>query len=601
MPGKTLDIETFFGASGISGPDHLAYIIAGRFNDWNSYRTEWLREKHELRNYLFATDTTSTSNSKLPWKNSTTVPKLTQIRDNLHANYMAALFPTQDWLRWEGDSDKDEEKSKRSAIENYIKTKLVQDRAEVTLSKLVLDYIDNGNCFATVEWVDESRTNEETGEVIQGYIGPRIIRVDAHDIVFNPLSSNFASTPKIVRTLKTLGELAAEIEELPETEYKSKLSKVLDKSSAIRRNAGNLEPSDSLISDGFTVDGFGSYQLYLQSDYVEILTFYGDLYDVETNTLKRGHTIQVVDRAFVVKDEPNDNWTVTDMFHHAGWRMRPKNLYAMGPLDNLVGMQYRIDHLENLKADVFDMIAYPMQKVRGVVEDYDYGPGNRIYVGDDGDVDFLHPDATALNAEIQIDVLERRMEQLAGAPREAIGIRSPGEKTAFEVQTLDNAASRLFLNKIKHFEKVFLEPLLNDMLAIARQNIQSSDVVRSVASDIDAVVFSTVTKDDITANGLLRPRGASHFAERANQIQNIVTLMNSAAFQDEAVKVHLSGKRLAKLLEELSDLDKFEIFSENIRVIEQGQTQQLLNSSQEQADVASITPPGISDADQQEV
>jgi hypothetical protein len=27
----------------------------------------------------------------------------------------------------------------------------------------------------------------------------------------------------------------------------------------------------------------------------------------------------------------------------------------MGPLDNLVGLQYRIDHLENAKADALDL------------------------------------------------------------------------------------------------------------------------------------------------------------------------------------------------------------------------------------------------------
>ena len=55
----------------------------------------------------------------------------------------------------------------------------------------------------------------------------------------------------------------------------------------------------------------------------------------------------------------------------------------MGPLDNLVGMQYRIDHLENLKADVFDQIAYPIIKIRGDVEDFDFEPAARIYMGEE--------------------------------------------------------------------------------------------------------------------------------------------------------------------------------------------------------------------------
>jgi hypothetical protein len=76
-----------------------------------------------------------------------------------------------------------------------------------------------------------------------------------------------------------------------------------------------------------------------------------------------------------MSNEENPSWLGKCPIFHAGWRERPDNLYAMGPLDNLVGMQYRIDHLENLKADVFDQIAYPILKIRGDVEDFDFEPG----------------------------------------------------------------------------------------------------------------------------------------------------------------------------------------------------------------------------------
>ena len=132
-------------------------------------------------------------------------------------------------------------------------------------------------------------------------------------------------------------------------------------------------------------------------------------------------------------------WLGRDPIFHVGWRDRPDNLYSMGPLDNLVGMQYRIDHLENLKADVFDQIAYPVLKIRGDVEDFDFEPNARIYLGDEGDVGYLVPDSTALNADFQIQNIEAKMEMMAGAPREAMGIRSAGEKTAFEVNQLDDS------------------------------------------------------------------------------------------------------------------------------------------------------------------
>ena len=85
----------------LRGDDH-ARNIANMWDVFNKQRREKIDEWKELRNYLFATDTSTTSNQTLPWKNSTTLPKLTQIRDNLHSNYLSALFPNDQWLRWEG-------------------------------------------------------------------------------------------------------------------------------------------------------------------------------------------------------------------------------------------------------------------------------------------------------------------------------------------------------------------------------------------------------------------------------------------------------------------------------------------------------------------
>jgi len=73
--------------------DVLARTISDMWVRWDSSRSSWKTEQQELRNYLFATDTRKTSNSKLPWKNSTVTPKLTQIRDNLHANLYGCFIP----------------------------------------------------------------------------------------------------------------------------------------------------------------------------------------------------------------------------------------------------------------------------------------------------------------------------------------------------------------------------------------------------------------------------------------------------------------------------------------------------------------------------
>ena len=588
MAGTTLDLKE------ILQPDNMAVQISENFRTWNNLRNPWLNGKRELRNYVFATDTRTTTNSQLPWKNSTTLPKLCQIRDNLHANYMSSLFPNQDWLSWEGEDSNGEDRKKREAIQFYMRNKVRRTQFETTVEQLVLDYIDYGNAFATTEWINESMEDETTGEIIQGYIGPKLVRVSPLDIVFNPIASDFTKAPKIIRTVKMFGELKRDIEDLPnDPDVRDLFNQALGKVATVRKRMTGMNETDIGKDDRFNIDGFGSMFEYYNSGYVELLTFYGDMYDVTADKFYKNHIITVVDRSTILSIRPNPNWFGNDGFHHVGWRSRQDNLYAMGPLDNLVGMQYRIDHLENLKADVFDQIAAPVLKVIGHVEDFEWKPYARIYCGDEGDVVPLPPDTTALNADTQIALLEQKMEEMAGAPREAMGFRTQGEKTAFEFQTLTTAANRIFQKKIGYFEATLLEPALNDMLELSRRNMQENDVVRVLDDESAAVLFKTVTREDLVAKGRLRPRGASTFARKATLVQNLTNFSNSAVAQDPAVNVHISGLRVAELMEELLDLDKFNLVQPNIRLEEQAETQRLMQSTQEVLQAEQATPAGL--------
>ena len=566
MAGTTIDIESMID------PHALAVDISNRWSSWNNSRSEKIEEWKELRNYIYATDTRTTSNSKLPWSNSTTTPKLTQIADNLHANYFAALFPQKRWMKFEANDEEANTKSKRDVIQAYMETKLRQSDFINTTSKLINDYIQYGNCFATVDYTRKF-TDFEDGDRATNYIGPKLIRISPFDICFNPTASEFANTPKIVRSVLTLGEIQRKVEETIDNEHMSDIfSKMLG-----NRGAAKGNDIDVNKSEGFIADGFSSITDYYESNYVEILTFYGDIYDASTGDFHNNRIITIVDRAYVLSNEENPSWLGRDPIFHVGWRDRPDNLYSMGPLDNLVGMQYRIDHLENLKADVFDQIAYPVLKIRGDVEDFDFEPNARIYLGDEGDVGYLVPDSTALNADFQIQNIEAKMEMMAGAPREAMGIRSAGEKTAFEVNQLMTAAGRIFQHKTAHFERVFLEPILNAMLESSRRAMDSADVVRVLNEDTGLFFFEQITREDIQANGKIIPIGARHFAERAQRVQNITTLYQIKA-SDPSVASHLSGKEFARILAD--ELGEPSLFAENIAVAEQLETQKVVTEAQ---------------------
>lgn len=556
-PGSTIDFHQL-----VDG-DTLAHRIADLWNEWgNAFRAKWVEEQKEKRNYVFATDTRTTSNNKLPWSNSTTTPKLCQIRDNLAANYQSALFPNSDWLKWEGDTEQDQEKAR--VIQAYMKNKLSQDKFEDKVLELIFDFID-GNCFAKAEYVAEYV--EVDGELIPKYIGPRIVRISPYDIAFNPTANDFRTTPKIVKSIVSLGDIKKAIKDDPAGN--ENLSGIFDK---MRSNRMVVRQSDAEIhkSEGYVADGFSNITNYYETDYVELLTFYGSYYDSVNDELIDNEEIVVVDRAYVVSRKKIPSWLGSDGIHHVGWRLRPDNLYAQGALDNLVGLQYRADHLENLKADAFDQIAYPQKKIVGQVEEFSNSPGSDIYVGDDGDVVYLTPPDATLQADFQIDRIFNLMEEMAGAPRQAMGIRTPGEKTAFEVDSLNNASDRIFKSKTSYYESNFLEHLLNDMLEMSVRNMKDSEIIRTIDDSTGVEIFKTITKEDIKARGNLRPKGARHFAERNTRLQNLNQFALIKA-QDPTVAAHVSGKKFARLMAE--ELGEPELFGDNVTVYEQIETQ----------------------------
>ena len=565
MAGKVAQIKE------IISRETLPRQLAGLYETWRIQRMEKEAEWRELRNYLFATDTTKTTNSKLPWKNKTTLPKLTQIRDNLHANYMDALFPNDNWLKWEGYSLDAVTGKKRLAIESYVKNKLRESKFRETVSQLLFDYIDYGNVFAEVTYVNDVKIDMNTEEETILYRGPKLVRISPFDIIFNPTATSFKESPKFTRYLKSVGELKKDVEKRPDLNYDNA---AFNKAMQTRSSISAFRMEDIHKAEAFLVDGFGTLQEYYQSNLIEILEFEGDIYDQVNDRLLENRIVTIIDRSYVIRNIENPSWLGRDSKHHVGWRERPDNLYAMGPLDNLVGMQYRVDHLENLKADALDLTIHPPIQITGDVEPFVWGPNETIHVPEDGGVQPLNINSAAFQVNNEIGNLLQIMEEMAGAPREAMGIRSPGEKTAFEVQQLQNSAGRIFQHKVNKFEIEFLEPILNTMLEVSRRYADIAEITKVMDNDLGVVDFLSITKEDITAKGKLRPIGARHYAARAQLVQNMLGLFNGALGQ--YITPHISGKRLAALVEEYMGFEQYDFIQENAAIFEQAETQRLV-------------------------
>lgn len=581
----------------IIAKDDVGVFIANKYIEWETYRNARVTEWEEVSRYVFATDTTKTRNSKLPWSNKTTIPKLCQIRDNLFANYMSALFPKRKWITWEGDSIEDEEISKKEAIEAYMMWATDTNQFYDEVAKGATDYIDKGNAFFTAVWQDMRNAQNAAG-TSQGHTAkPVLRRISPLDIVFDPTAPSFEESHKIIRSYISIGEvsemLARPTLDEGEREYLEALFVYMrDIRGQALAHDGPVRTKDAI----FDIQGYGSFKEYLASNTVEVLTFYGDMYNEETGEFKRDQVIKIVDRHKVMSQIDNPSLLGHAPIFHVGWRINPDNLWAMGPLDNLVGMQYRIDHIENLKADLIDITAVPPLKVSGYVEDFTWGPMERINVGDNGDVAMMIPDTGALQHNTEISILESRMEEMAGSPREAMGFRTPGEKTKYEVQQLENAASRVFQNKITQFERQGIEQALNFMLELARRNVQSA-TVRVFDTENKLSDFLTVTNSDLTGTGQIKPVAARHFAEQANLVQNLTQFYGSSIGQDPEVRSHFSSVRLAAMTESLFDWEQFDIVEPYVRLTEQQEFQRMQNAGEEDTQAEIDTPAGLSEGD----
>ena len=555
MP-RTFDIKV------LQEPDGLADAIATKFTSWEIAKEDWYKNVKETLENLYATSTRDIYNQKRDTDNSTHIPKLTQIRDMLVTYYLDAMFSLPDSVEWEPYSTENVSTNTKNALKALIKQMQKDSGFEDIARTLVEDFVDYGNTFATAVNV-----TEKLGEKII-YQGPKAVRLNPSDIFFDPLVADFKKTPKIIRSIMTIGELMKSVEEFPDDEntYKKAVKEAVKKRGEIK-NSLSVGNSDELKDDVVRIAGCGSWREYYNSDTVEILTFYGDIFDMSDNTLHKGKRIVIMDRCKVLLEEDIPDYGFLDNIFKGGWRDRKDILWSMSPLDNIKGMQFMIDFLENKRADIFNFISNPVVVTRGDVEMPEYlYPGSQIGLDVDGDFQFAKPDATALQADTYIQMYLTMMEEMAGTPREAMGFRTPGEKTAFEVSQLNTASSRLFNEKVRKFEKEILEPLLTLMIRMYLA-VPGRLVKVHLKDEANREITRELSVDELMSSGRFVAVGSSTYTEKARIAQTLLQLSNSALYADQLVSNYFDPKIIAEAITYATGLDKFnDLLRPNARI-----------------------------------
>jgi hypothetical protein len=329
------------------------------------------------------------------------------------------------------------------------------------------------------------------------------------------------------------------------------------------------DTSDRNKDAQYVPDGFGTITQYYDSGFVEMLCFRGDLFDAENMEASHNRSVVVVDSGHVLFNRED----TASQIRKGGWKPRPDNLWSQGALDNVISINYMVNHRENAKNDAIDKFVHPDRAYIGDVDEiYDEVTGQTKYImPEGGQVSDITPDSTVLSYNSEIGMHLDFARRAARLPQQLAGFRTPGEKTALEVQNLNDGAFRGFINKAEQFEQEFLEKLISDEIKVSKENFSS--VVEVMSPDEDGI-FSIleITEDDLATNGKLEPYGARRFSRLLQQQAGINQLANSNL--GALLQAHTSTWNVAQAVSTVFGFDDFKLFEKNVAVREQLEMQQ---------------------------
>ena len=554
--------------------EDLEKAILSFFREFDAGKEGIRKEWDEIEQYRFATDTTQTINAKGGFTHSTHLPDVLVIGNTLEALFWNTLFPNDNWFKWKPYESQAASLEVVKAITSYTKNRHERCSQELEYNKMVDDFVYKGNAFSHTFYVKQ-----------EGFNGSKTKRVSPHDIVFNPAEPVFADADKVVR------------ENMPEGEFLSLMNmEGFDdgKIQKIVQNRSHGRQSRTDFSQGkdrqYIPAGFNSYSTYVKKGFVEVLWFYGSMYDLDSGEILKNHCVVVAEGQVVYMEEAEVvNGQVP--IRHCPYHKRSENLWGMSPLAPLVGLNYMRNHRENAKSDALDRMIEPDMVFQGDVESiYDDETGKTIYLAPEGGGVSELPISNQISSfNPELDRLKQEELVASGLPQEFMGFRTAGEKTLGEVTSLADGAMRGFVHKAQAFEKQILAPSLNFELALEREYM--TGLIEAPYTQPDGIIeFLQIDKNKLSVSGILTAVGSTRYSRNLKILTTLTQLSGTALFQMAASDV--DPHALSRLLEDLTETELEGIFRENAALIAQAEQQQLMNQLQQQQ-AAELSQPSV--------
>ncbi len=180
------------------------------------------------------------------------------------------------------------------------------------------------------------------------------------------------------------------------------------------------------------------------------------------------------------------------------------------------------------------------------------------------------------------------MEDFAGAPPEERGIRTPGEKTAEEIRTLDTKSSKLARDKAKIFE-TGLEDALKEAFELTLKQFDGEDYVEIFDDLAGKEVLKNLSLEDIKARGDFTAMGSKHWDIKNKRKLEIKDLLAGVLIEHKYA-AHVNSWETVKTIEDiyqLKDTDMFERFKGvkdevELQAIAEAESKQLTEGAEEE-------------------
>jgi len=570
--------ETLTALGGFVEQADKAALITKAWTEWDGAKDPAISKWREVEAYRYATDVSSLPNASGAFTHSTHTPVVASIAQDLEAILLQVVMPHDDWFTFEPMDSEAARIEQRKLIVSYLKNRHALNGYADEVAKLRSDLVTYGNCFSQVYYTDESQGDKT------GYVGAKMRRISPYDIAFDPTGADFKKAPKVIREIITLGELKRRGND------GTLDSAVVDKLLTHRGNFSNSDAGDDK-NEQYTPLGFGTYQQYITSGFIELLWFYGSVYDVTTQELHDSRVIVVADQDHVLLDDEIRTVDGNPHIYQSVWQKLPDNLWGMSPLENIIGLNYQVNHRENAKSEALDRLIYPDKVYQGDVEEmFDEETGQVTYLAPEGGgVAELAVNTQFFSFDLHIDRLTHAARGAARLPSDLTGFRSQGEKTLGEVTALTEGGMRGFIDKAADFERSSLENHLKAEIELAHTHFAGAFKVPN-KSELGFIEMLNVTKEDLAVNGVLIPRGSRRFA-RKNQLLASLTQLSATPLAQLAA-MHISGKGAANLIAELLEVQDTGLIEEFAQITEGGEAQQIGNSI-EQSNAIAASQPGL--------